>query len=532
MQQILRVWSGLDLRKRLAVGVATLAMFAAVFGLSRMAANPNMTLLYAGLESGAAGDVVQALEQRGAAYEIRGGSIYVEASERDAFRMTLASEGLPANGTSGYELLDSLSGFGTTSQMFDAAYWRAKEGELARTIVASPDVQQARVHIANITSSPFQQDTRPTASVTVLTSNGGLTPERARALRFLIASAVAGLKPEDVAVIDGANGLVGSPENTAAVGPNDQSRDLKDRVQRLLEARVGLGNAIVELSVERVTESESILERRFDPDGRVLVSSEIEENVNNSTNGASGDVTVASNIPDGDAAGQSDSSSQNSLTRERVDYQVSETQREVVRSAGAIRRITVAVLVNGVRDPANPADTAVNPRSDEELEALRDLVSSAVGFDHSRGDVITIKSMSFEPVLPLGTAVQASFFDFSRLDLMSIFQMLFLGAVSLVLGLFVLRPILAASTEIQQMSPSLPSLVGPNSNDVDTALSGEISSPQSGASAVDPSSLPVPATNIGDADPVERLRALINDRKDETVEILRGWLDDREEQKK
>ena len=115
----------------------------------------------------AAGDVVRALEQRGATFDVRGGSIFVDSSQRDELRMTLASEGLPANSTSGYELLDSLSGFGTTSQMFDAAYWRAKEGELARTIVASSQFAMARVHIASTGSNPFQRGITPKASVSV-----------------------------------------------------------------------------------------------------------------------------------------------------------------------------------------------------------------------------------------------------------------------------------------------------------------------------------------------------------------------------
>ena len=148
MQNILSLWSALDMRRRIVVIGATIAMFLAVLGLSRMANTPNMALLYAGLDSSAAGEIVAALEQRGVAYEVRGDSISVDSTQRDALRMTLASEGLPTTGAAGYELLDGLSGFGTTSQMFDAAYWRAKEGELARTILANPQIRAARVHIA------------------------------------------------------------------------------------------------------------------------------------------------------------------------------------------------------------------------------------------------------------------------------------------------------------------------------------------------------------------------------------------------
>ena len=161
--------------------------------MSRMATAPTMTLLYSGLDSSAAGEVVQALEAKSVAYEIRGGSIFVSAAQRDELRMTLASDGLPANSSNGYELLDSLTGFGTTSQMFDAAYWRAKEGELARTIVSSPQIQSARVHIANPSSQPFKRQIAATASVTVTANGGTVATAQANGLRYLVASAVAGL---------------------------------------------------------------------------------------------------------------------------------------------------------------------------------------------------------------------------------------------------------------------------------------------------------------------------------------------------
>ena len=156
MQNLISIWSALDLRKKAIVLGATVAMFLAVLGLARMAGSPQMVLLYAGLEAGTAGEIVTALDQRGVAYEVRGDSIFVDANDRDSLRMALAAEGLPSAGGGGYELLDSLTGFGTTSQMFDAAYWRAKEGELARTILAVPEVKTARVHISQAPGSPLR----------------------------------------------------------------------------------------------------------------------------------------------------------------------------------------------------------------------------------------------------------------------------------------------------------------------------------------------------------------------------------------
>ena len=430
MQQIAQTWTGLNARKQIVVIGATLLMFLAVYFMARMASQPSMTLLYAGLESGPAGDVVRALESRGVSYEVRGGAIFVPSPQRDELRMTLASEGLPANSARGYELLDNLTGFGTTSQMFDAAYWRAKEGELARTILANPHVRSARVHIANATSNPFQRDLRPSASIAVTTAGGELAPAHARAFKFLVASAVAGLDPKDVAVIDGNGGLIASGDEAAPVGGgDDKAQTMREQVLRLLEARLGHGNAVVEVAVETVTETEAIRERRFDPEGRVAISTDTEERTNTAQDSGGGDVTVASNLPDGDGAGGS-SNSQNSETRERVNYEVSETEREIVRAPGAVKRISVAVLVNGATTTAENGESVTEPLPEQDLADLRELVASAVGLNEERGDTLTIKSMPFTPIGTDGSAPTQSALGSLGLDIMSLVQMAIVGVIS------------------------------------------------------------------------------------------------------
>jgi flagellar M-ring protein FliF len=541
VQQYLNVWMKLGIKRQLIVIAATGAMFFAILAMARMTTAPSMTLLYAGLESSAAGEIVRSLEQRGIAFDVRGGSIFVDNKERDQLRLTLASEGLPANGNRGYELLDQLTGFGTTSQMFDAAYWRAKEGELARTIAANPAIAMARVHIASTGSNPFQRGVTPKASVSLTPNGGGISAAQGKAVRFLVASAVAGLSPEDVAVIDANGALIGATEETApTVGGDDKAQVLRDRVQRLLEARVGFGNAIVEVSVDTVTESESIRERSFDPDGRVAISSDTEERTNTAEGTGGGDVTVASNLPDQTgAAGGDKSSSQNSETRERINYEVSETEREIVRAPGAIKRLSVAVLVNETTTLNDVGQPVSQPRDPAEMEALRELVSSAVGFDAARGDIITLKSMALQSVAPSGTAASTTLIDQFDIDLLSALQMLVLAVVTLILGLFVIRPVLS------RQPADVPALGGP---DTDAALrNGE-------ASVAGGNTLPMvfDAEDMGDAqstgrikhddgmqmpmlggsptqDPVDRLRNMIGERQQETVEILRGWLEDKEE---
>lgn len=532
MQNLLSLWSALDIRRKIVVIGATVATFVAIMAMSQMAGKPGMALLYAGLDSRAAGDVVTALEQRGVAYEVRGDSIHVDSAMRDELRMTLAAERLPAASGMGYELLDGLSGFGTTSQMFDAAYWRAKEGELARTILASPQIRAARVHIAQAPAQPFQRDQRPTASVTVTTATGNLPVAQAKALKHLIAAAVAGMLPEDVQVIDSVGGLIDGGEEDATVAASADARatEIRRNVERLLAARVGPGRAVVEVAVDLVTDREEITERRFDPQGRVAISSETAERSGSSTQ-SSGQVTVASNLPDQNAA-NGEGQNKTSETTERVNYEVSETKRAVLRAPGSLRKLSVAVLVDGQQVTAADGSVTFQPRPEEELTVLRELVASAVGLDESRGDVLTLRSLEFEPVSEAGTLAEASAFpELGPINLMSALQLAVLAIVALVLGLFVIRPVLTSPARRAAELPQAPAplaLAGYSEPASATrVLTGEIDD------STDLPSLPIVSQDLAEEelanDPVSRLRRLIEERQAESVEILRGWMEVEEE---
>ncbi len=539
MQQVLSVWSVLDSRRRMIVLGASLGVFVAILLLARGVASPSMELLYSGLEPGSAGEVVRALEQRGVPYEVRGAAILVPGARRDELRMTLASEGLPANSAQGYELLDSLSGFSTTAQMFDAAYWRAKEGELARTISSSPLVESARVHIARADAGPFREGAEPTAAITLAAAPGAVGTDQARALRHLVASAVPGLAPENVVVIDGAGQILGGPDEAGLAARAEARADvLRARVMRLLEARVGPGNVVVEVAVQTRTESEAISERRFDPQGRVAISTETEERTDTSRDGAGQGVTVASNLPAGDAGAAGESSSQASETRERVNFEVSETNREILRTPGAVSRITVAVLVNESRETDATGATVTVPRPEEELAALRDLVASAVGFDEARGDVVTLRTLAFEPVDAEGTGPLAPP-AFTGIDAALAARIGVPAAVAVILAVFVLRPLLSSSAAARPAELPAPdrAIAGPppalaSGEAAETpALDGEIEL-GSGFPAV--GGFPAmaydgDATRSEDGEPAERLRRLIDSREAEAVEILRSWMDPRGE---
>lgn len=586
MLQLSQFWTGISLRQQIIIGVATLGMFVAVLFAARTTLSPDMALLYSGLDASSAGEVVASLEQQGVGYEVRSGSIYVTRPARDRLRMVLASEGLPSNGSAGYELLDGLSGFGTTSQMFDAAYWRAKEGELARTISASPGIRAARVHIAQSNPRPFQQGSDSAASVSVTPNGETLTNAQARALRFLVASAVPGLSPQAVTIIDGRTGmLIEGGDHSGSSSNTERAVTLRRNVMRLVEAHVGIGNAVVEVNVEHISEQETLIERRFDPEERVIISTESTEKSrsNEGGSGNGGTVSVASNLPDGEAAGAggsgSGASSAENETREIVNFEVSETTREILRTPGSIKRISVAVLVNGIESQDADGVTTYSERPPEEIEALEQLVSSVVGYDPERGDTVTIKSMNLDrsgQLLGTDAGVGPSFFQ--DLDAMKLIQLAVLAAVTLVLGLFVVRPILNPAPVQQALaSPHEQGRLGvdangmalesgrsnlvtnsistaPDQNNITsvTTQSGERSqtviSTQNGESGtaddldfefpamaavdtafVDPNMMISDGAEEGvdpdTNDAVIRLRNLVASRRTEALEVLRGWLD-------
>jgi flagellar M-ring protein FliF len=504
----------MDARRRLVAVLSAVAILAAVYGISRVATEPSLAMLYSGLDSSAAGEVVAELEAEGVVFEVDGSAIMVDHASRDRIRMALAAKGLPAGGPAGYEILDNLSGFGTTSQMFDAAYWRAKEGELARTITGSPNVRTARVHLANPVSQPFSRTPAGSASVTVTMARGELDRGQAEAIRYLVSSAVAGVAPEAVAVIDAAKGVVLAGKEDALNGPgspNARAETMRANIQRMLEARVGQGRAIVEVNVDADMDSQTITERTVDPQSQVAISVESEQSSENAQ-GTSPSVTVASNLPDGDVGGERGGNQSNSTqSRERQNFEVSETRRERVILPGQIRRISVAVMVDGLTAPGADGKDAWSPRPPEEMETLRQLVQSAVGFDEARGDTVTIESLQFTAMPEQGQLVEREGSGWLAANGARLIQLGVLGAIVLALILFVIRPMTSRAPIVQ-----LAELAGPRD------LAGDGVRPHAVPQIGNDSILDLPAQTVTK---IERLREVISSRSEDSAAVLRSWIE-------
>ena len=530
MENLNRLLSGLSPQRKILAGLAGIIGLLAVLGIARMATIPDMALLYGGLGAEGAGAVLTELEQRGVRYDVRGDRIFVPAAERDNLRMSMAAQGLPANLTEGYEILDNLSGFGTTSQMFDAAYWRAKEGELARTILANPRVERARVHIASTSNSPFALSAEASASVSVSVKNGTLRPETAEAFRFLVASAVGGLSSQNVVVIDAATGRVIGRESGDGVTASGAERaaEMKTNVHRLLSARVGAENAVVEVNIEPIARSELIRERTIDPESRVAISTDVEEVTSSEQNAGGAGVTVASNLPDGDAAeGGRESQRQNEETRSVTNYELSETTREIQIAPGGVKRLTVAVLIN-----QDVLDVEAEAR-DAELARLGDLVSAAVGFDEARGDTVTVQALPFSEPPALGTEAETARPFFYGLPAEQLVQLGVLAAVALILGLLVVRPILRAAREPEQAAPE-PLELTTEAGVSPAAMITDVTTPSQAAEegALSPAEPTQPAL-LASSDPAGRpdseikgLKTTIEARQEDTLAVLKSWLED------
>lgn len=514
MSQIGVLWSALGVRQRLIGALAAVAVLAALFGLVQAARQPAMTTLYSGLEAAAAGEVAAAVEAMNVPVEVRGATILVPAAERDRVRLKLAADGLPKAGPAGYELLEGMDGFGTTSEMFEANYWRAKEGELARTILAAPGVRAARVHIANPVGRPFQRGVEPSASVTVTTSGGALNPEMAEAIRYMVSSAVAGLSPMSVSVIDAAHGAVlrqGESASDAAGGATGpaatREKQLRAEVERLLAARVGEGKAIVTVSVDVSSQSEKIVERVIDPESRVVISSDVRESSDNSTGQVGGGATVASNLPQPPAQGAQPTTRNKADNQERLNFEVSEKTRELTRPAGEVQRVTVAVLVDGIVSYDAAGERVWTPRPQQELDRIRDLVQSAIGFDANRGDVVTVEMLEFADRPGTAMVSDSGVMRFIEANAVNLIQMSVLGAVALGLGLFVLRPLLRAAEERAPAPDEAPPFDAPM---LEWPAGSKLAAPQ--------------AEELGD-DSIDLLKTTFVERRDESASVLRNWLE-------
>jgi flagellar M-ring protein FliF len=434
-----------------AVTVALVAVFA--FLILRVTA-PQMAPVFTDLTAEDSAAIVKDLERQGIPYELKndGAIIMVPRDRLTRVRMKLAEGGLPKGGGVGYEIFDKSDTLGATSFVQNINHLRALEGELVRTIKALDRVQAARVHLTMPERPLFSRDkVEPSASI-VLRVRGALEPAQVRAIRHLVASAVTGLKPQRVSIVDESGRLLAdglASDDTGDAGGEERrasyERRLKDQIESIVSSIVGPGRARVQLSADfdfnRITETFD----RFDPEGRVLRSSQTREE-SSATASSETPVSVGNELP-GATPGTPGPTTPRDNTRkseEITNYEISRSTKTEVTEGGRIKRVSAAVLVDGNYIKNEKGETIYQPRAKEELDRIAALVRTAIGFDQKRGDQVEVVNLRFAeaPTTPIQEpAGFFSFLQFTKDDIMRAIELVVMGLLGLVVVLFVVRPL-------------------------------------------------------------------------------------------
>ncbi len=392
----------------LAIGLVLMALLAMLGLAARQMLQPRYTLLFAGLESGDLAAIVERLEAMEVPYRInaQGDAVLVPQGEVMRLRMALAEEGVAAGAVVGYELFDRANGFTVTDFVANVNLKRALEGELARTISSLRAVRRARVHIVLPERRLFAREQgQPTASVFLALGPGGeLGRRQVEGIRHLVASAVAGLDPSRVTVVDEQGRLLARSDDSAAevsVAEAESYRraleqDLRAKIIALLERSLGPGRVEAQVTVELDFDERTVVEEIFDPNSQVARSTRTIEEARERQEAGEEGVTVGNNLPGAQPQAGPGSQERSERTEEIVNYEISRTVRNQRARGGRIRRLFVAVQVDGNWVDDGSGDLRFEPLAKEELAQLEALVRSAVGIDEERGDRIDVVSRPFQ----------------------------------------------------------------------------------------------------------------------------------------
>jgi flagellar M-ring protein FliF len=457
------------------VAAALTGFFLYVFGLI---AEPPKAILFSGLEARDASSVISKLDALNVPYEQKGdgGTILIPADQVSKIRMQLATEGLPSAGV-GYEIFDKSDTFGTTAFVQNINRLRALEGELARTIRSLDSIAAARVHLVIPDRQIFARDNQPPSASVVVKSRSRLSRGQVSAIQHLVAAAVAGLTPNNVALVDDKGELLagGAGDGDNATGAAQEERTssfedrLRQRIENIVSSIVGPGHARVQVAAQmdfnRVTETAET----FDPDSRVVRSSQTVEQDSSQKDGArtAAAVSVGTALPGQTppAATTTDNTPTSASTRteETVNYEISKTTKTQVQDAGQVKKLSVAVVVDGTYTPGANGARNYAPRSADDMNKITALLRSAIGYDEKRGDQLQVTNMRFADIdTGPDTPVAQPLFGFDSATWFKLGQILILSITALLVFLLVVKPMIRRlTTPILQANGSAAALPAP-----------------------------------------------------------------------
>ena len=544
MESILKTLQGFGIGRVAAMAGGAAGVAAILVAIMMRMGGPPMSLLYSNLDLKEAGQITTALDASGIKYEVKGdgSTLFVDRDKVATARLMLSGKGLPTSGSVGYEIFDNAPALGQTDFMQNLNAKRATEGELARTIRSIQGVQSARVLLNMPKKQLFEDDVQsPSASIMLVTGGRRLGQDQVRAIRNLVAAGVPDLKPERVAIADQSGDLLAGMGDAAGgsgdgAARNEAEEQMRKRIKDLVEGVVGPGKARVTVSADLDQSQVTTQKDLYDPDGQVVRSTHsTSNNAKESKPGGSGTVSAAQNVPGAAASPPgSDTANATNGTDEVTNYEISHTTTTTVEGPGRIKKLSVAVAVDGltpVDAKGKPGPYA--PRTADEMGHIQDLVRSAMGFDKDRGDQLSVVNVRFAGAADTGEGVSASSpFGFDKNDIMRAAELGVLLVVAALLIVFVARPMMKGGAG--SGGSRLPMLANGGVGGGSAAFSADGTAltydPQSGQpllAAPNGFDQKIDIARIEgqvSGSSVKRVADFVEKHPDESVAILRSWL--------
>lgn len=510
---------------------------------------PQMSVLFSDLEFDDSLGVIKKLEGQNIPYEVRqNGAIILAPKDKVLrLRMELAEEGLPSGGSVGYEIFDKTGSLGTTSFVQNINHIRALEGELARTIRSLRRVNHARVHLVLPKKKIFSRDKREPSASIILKTRGPLDSSQVAAIQHLVSSAIEGLKPTHVSIVDDTGHLLasGNGDSKGLSGAKSEERTLglenrmRKKIEEIVYSVVGESRARVRVTAELDFNSFTKTSDSFDPDGRVVRSTQNREESSQSSRASSSQgVSAGTELPGADAAngdGGKDKNASNK-TEEIVNYEISRTTKTENFQGGSIKSISVAVLVDGLYTAGADGKPVYKERSQQELDKISVLVKSAMGFEKTRGDQLHVVNMRFadKANAPEIVETEAGFFDLAKTDYFHIAELAILFIISSLVLLFVVRPLVKRIITPEENGDDGQILLttDKNGNHIITNADGQPLLEGSETLALEhqkneTSDVIKNARITGDiqASAVQEIGAIVDSSPTDAVAVLRQWMD-------
>ena len=490
-------------------------------------------VLYTDLELEDAKQIISRLETDNVKYKLtkNGTEVMVPVDLVNKLRVDTAEIAMASGGANvGYEIFDHSDALGSTNFVQNVNLIRALEGELGRTIRTVDNIKNARVHLVLPKREMFSREEQPpSASVVIKTVKGPLSPQSIQAIQKLIAASVPKLDVKNVAIVDNAGNLLTKnyedPEAMTAANNEilrlEQERKMGQQVQSLLERTIGEGKVRAQVNLEMDFDQVVTKEEIFDPDTQVVRSQATvtEEGINNTRENP---VTVAQNIPNGDVVTTGNgTTSQSSRTEETINYEISKVVRNKVKNTGSIKRLTVAVMVDGIYEKGADGKMAYRSRTPEEMEQITSLVKSAVGYDTNRGDVVEVENMRFVNMMPEVEEVQEILImGFTKDELIRIAEGIGVAIVAILVILLVIRPLVNNAFDVSNNNND-GRLLGSNPEDDNLLLSNFLSEDDSSMEEL---------INLNKIDgrvkvsSLKKVNDIVEKNPDAAVNVIRTWL--------